>query len=80
MIFTEDQVASLNAYQESGVFHEFTCGGEKCRRALVATTEGWRCPDPECDYTQDWAHSWMMDWSWKKMDLFGEQNGKRISE
>jgi hypothetical protein len=69
--FTEDQVNSLNEYQPSGVFHPFTCGGDKCRNDLVATKEGWVCPDPECDYTQDWAWNWMADWSWKKMDWRG---------
>ncbi len=70
--FTEDQVKSLNEYQPSGVFHPFTCGGKNCRNDLVATEAGWKCPDPNCDYTQDWAWSWMADWQWKKMGLFNE--------
>ena len=61
--FTEDQVESLNEYQKSGVFHEFTCGTENCRDSLVATSEGWTCPS--CDYTQDWAHIWMGNWGWR---------------
>lgn len=63
--WTDDQVESLNQYQASGVCHPFTCGTEKCRADLVATKEGWVCPQ-NCGYTQQWAHAWMMDWSWKK--------------
>ena len=66
--FTDDQVASLNAFQEAGNFHPFTCGNPKCRREsggeLVATREGWHCPS--CDYRQDWAHGFMLDWSWRE--------------
>lgn len=64
-----DQVASLNAYQSSGVFHPYTCGN-RCVSdrgddgVLVATPEGWICP--ECGYTQAWALAWMTDWSWRK--------------
>ena len=68
--FTPDQVASLNGYQASGAFHEFTCGNELCPgtdgqdAALVATEGGWRCP--ACPYTQDWAHDSMADGSWRQ--------------
>lgn len=64
--WTEEQVASLNAYQASGRYHPFTCAnrsepGHQERHGdlgvLVATKDGWICPD--CDYTQDWAH-WSM--------------------
>ena len=55
--FTEEQVEALNAYQEEGRFHPFTCGNDSRHRNLVATPEGWRCPD--CDYTQNWAHGFM---------------------
>lgn len=74
--WSTDEVASLNEYQLSGAFHPFTCG--PCRdtldvreddgswndRLLVATTAGWVCPT--CDYTQDWAHTFMADGSWEK--------------
>jgi hypothetical protein len=66
--FTKDQVESLNQYQASGYLHPFTCGrpgrlnhGDYQGR-LVATKDGWHCEG--CDYTQDWAHSWMADWGW----------------
>lgn len=60
------EVMSLNGYQKSGVFHEFTCGGEHERSvALKATRDGWRCPEG-CGYEQEWAWPWMADWSWVK--------------
>lgn len=62
--WTADQVSSLNAFQESGIMHPFTCGGDPCRGVLVATPDGWTCP--ECRvYTQNWAHQFMADWSWR---------------
>ena len=73
MIFTEEQVKSLNEYQKNGFMHPFTCGGRRTDEKhldgeglLVATVDGWICP--YCDYTQDWAHGFMMDWSWKNQD------------
>lgn len=57
MIFTEDEVKSLNEFQKSGIMHPFTCG--KCSNDLIATTDGWKCEDEKCDYVQDWAHDWM---------------------
>ena len=65
MIFTEDQVESINAYQRCGVWHPFTCGNH-CGATLIATTEGFICPTEGCGYTQDWAHGFMADWSWKQ--------------
>lgn len=60
-VFTADEVTNLNAFQNAGVMHPFTCGTEECRHDLVATTRGWICP--YCDYTQDWAHDFMKDGS-----------------
>ena len=62
--FTKEQVESLNGYQEEGYFHPFTCGKDDCRQTLVATEDGWVCPD--CDYKQNWAHEFMADNTWKK--------------
>lgn len=61
--WTPQQVAALNAYQTAGIMHPYTCGGVKlgrgrCRRVLVAITDGWRCPRRGCRYQQDWAHDW----------------------
>ena len=56
--FTSEQVKALNAYQELGITHPYTCAlrsqhpGEG---VLIATAEGWKCPDLDCNYTQDWA-------------------------
>ena len=55
--FSEEQVRGLNAYQDAGRFHPFTCGNDSRHANLVATTDGWVCPD--CSYTQDWAHGFM---------------------
>jgi hypothetical protein len=64
-IFTQDQVDSINGYQVCGMWHPFTCGhNHDGERVLVATLTGMKCPT--CDYTQDWAHGFMADWSWKK--------------
>jgi hypothetical protein len=80
--FTASQVESLNAYQRSGVFHEFTCqrhhacgkpafGGGECVAPvavpLLATEAGWVCPHGD-GYTQLWAHGFMADWSWKQSE------------
>jgi hypothetical protein len=62
--FTDDQVASLNACQAARVFHPFTCGTDTCRGVLRAARGGWHCPN--CDYRQEWALSWMADWSWRR--------------
>ena len=61
--FTVEQVESLNGYQKAGPFHPFTCGTDSCRHDLIATEEGWVCP--ECDYTQCWAHDFMANNSWQ---------------
>lgn len=59
--FTRKQVDALNRYQTAGAFHPYTCGNDAYhtghRPSLVATTAGWACPDPECGYTQNWAHA-----------------------
>jgi hypothetical protein len=74
MVFTTDEVESLNVYQKSGMFHPFTCGGDRTDEnhldgegLLVATEEGWYCPF--CEFRQSWAHEFMKDWSWKKHAL-----------
>ena len=59
-IWTEKQTDNLNKYQNCACFHPYTCGGIKngrdCRVILVATQDGWVCPD-KCGYTQKWAHA-----------------------
>jgi len=58
--FTPDQVEALNRWQTSGPVHPFTCGNreEHGNDVLIATADGWRCPS--CDYTQPWAHDFML--------------------
>lgn len=57
--WTPAQVEALNTYQRSGYFHPYTCGKrdqwEHGEGELIATENGWVCPD--CSYTQDWAHA-----------------------
>lgn len=69
-IFTDEQVESINAFQQAGAMHPFTCGSDECRAqhvegVLVATRAGLHCP--HCSYTQDWVHGFMADGSWKGM-------------
>lgn len=56
--FTAEEVVALNAHQQDGRYHPYTCpnwhGEPAERRNLVATGAGWTCR--HCDYTQDWAH------------------------
>lgn len=74
--FSGGEVASLNAYQESGIFHPFTCGNIEHEEHvnLVAAEQGWYCPamvdegiEEYCGYTQTWAHDFMKDWSWRRL-------------
>lgn len=65
--FTDDQVASLNAFQDSGTMHPFTCNRPWCEGVLKAEADGLWCAAQYCSYVQFWAHGWMADWSWKKM-------------
>jgi hypothetical protein len=69
--WTPYQVDRLNAWQQDGRFHPFTCGGDRMDDAhteyqakhggdfgqMVAEADGWRCP--VCGYRQDWAHDFM---------------------
>lgn len=71
--WTEDQVRELNRYQQAGFMHPFTCGGDECREVLVATENGWKCPN--CDYTQNWAHPFMAS---KESNDQGENMYKNI--
>ncbi len=71
VIWTFDEVANLNAFQNSHQYHPLTCGGDRHDEAhkkyqsehggdfgqLIATPEGWKCP--VCDYRQDSAHYFM---------------------
>jgi hypothetical protein len=62
--WTPEQIQSLNDYQVCGIMHEYTCGSETCRQALVAKQDGWSCP--ACDYEQAWALEAHADGSWRE--------------
>lgn len=70
--WTDDQVRSLNAYQESGFMHPFICSEHvddnlhADYEVLVASRDGWHCPVPGCAWHQVWAWAWMADWSWEE--------------
>lgn len=60
------QAADLNRFQLAELMHPFTCPNDAREHdgvdvALMAVPEGWRCPVRGCDYTQDWAHTFMAD-------------------
>lgn len=59
LVFTSRQVKNLNAYQHEPTIHPFTCS-EHSEEPLFATVRGWICP--YCDYTQDWAHEFMLNY------------------
>ena len=63
--FTAAQVECLKKWQAMEM--PFTCRNEAHRRddqgakiPLVPTKEGFHCANPECDYTQDSAHEFML--------------------
>ncbi len=55
--WTDEQVKNMNAWQQCGWVHPFTCGGKidgkDCRADLIATKDGWICK--HCDYKQYWC-------------------------
>jgi hypothetical protein len=57
--WNQNQVDSLNMFQECGWMHEYT--GD--REALVATKEGW-VNKGGVHVVQDWAHDWSANWEW----------------
>jgi hypothetical protein len=52
--FTDAECAAFNAYQNTHMFHPYTCGNDSTHRLLVCTTDGMTCPD--CGYHQTWMH------------------------
>lgn len=51
-------IDALNAYQRAGRMHPFTCRYDS-HHILVATRDGWVCELD--DYTQRWAHAFMIN-------------------
>jgi hypothetical protein len=68
--WTDDQVASLNAYQNAGYVHPFTWGEGEEKVDLIATPSGW-IAKKDGPVIQDWAHDFMLDWSWCRPELGG---------
>ncbi len=62
--WTDDQVKSLNAYQNAGYLHPFTFGSGEKQVDLIATKEGW-VAQVDGPVVQTWAHEFMADWSWR---------------
>jgi hypothetical protein len=58
--WTPEQVDALNRYQQAGRFHPFTC--PEGHGSLTATADGWVCSlgIDRCDYTQNWAHEFIL--------------------
>lgn len=68
--WTEDQVASLNGFQQAGFVHPFTYDDPELGKVdLIATPDGWVAKEGG-EVVQDWAHDFMLDWSWKSMNPF----------
>ena len=61
--WTDEEVAKLNEFQETSWMHPFTCvfrgDDHEGEGVLVATNAGWVCP--QCEYTQNWAHDFMLE-------------------
>ena len=55
--WTDAQVEALNAWQQRGDVHEYTCpySHDDGSRVLIATRDGWVCPS--CGYRQRWAYA-----------------------
>lgn len=72
--WTDDEVASLNAYQKAGFIHPFT-GYQRqpdgSETILIATREGW-VEHEGGRIVQTWAHDFMANWAWKKWNPLGE--------
>lgn len=50
--FTQPQIEALNAYQDSGFTHAYTCACHS--ESLIAVERGWLCP-VSMDLVQTWA-------------------------
>lgn len=83
--FSSEQVTALNRWQHGGPGHPFTCARLHARGrspVLDATHSGWICPDPDCDFTQDWALTVMANpGAWPTLGAFGRtETGATIAD
>lgn len=60
--WTDDEVQSLNDYQQCGVFHEFNSINGV---TLIATRDGW-VEKEGGPVVQMWCHPWMADGQWRE--------------
>jgi hypothetical protein len=61
--WTEGQVQSLNAFQQTQKLHPFTGPN---REILIATKDGWVIYE-NGPVRQNWAWDIMTNWEWKKL-------------
>lgn len=69
--WTDDEVASLNEFQQCDRWHPFT-GTRKPNgdeTLLIATKDGW-IEEPGGPVVQTWAHGFMVNWDWRKASKF----------
>ena len=66
--WTDDQVDSLNAYQNAGYVHPFTYGEGEEKVDLIATRDGWIAKKGG-HVVQTWAHEFMANWSWRMPEM-----------
>lgn len=78
--WTTDQVASLEAFQESEHLTPYICRSPDCPSRgyvrcpddalpLAADRDGLHCIEAgSCGYAQDWAHASALDWSWQQQE------------
>lgn len=55
--FTSEQADGLNKFQTCKSCHTFACPNDS-QNLIAIVDAGWMCP--ECDYTQNWAHAFMV--------------------
>ena len=60
--FTDEQVASINAYQAYDICCPFCCADRDCLAVLQATPGGMVCP--RCGSRREWVYWFMADWTW----------------
>ncbi len=65
--WTDQEVTSLNDFQDSGVWHPFTGPDHegKGRIQLIATQNGW-VEKEGGEIVQNWAHIWMTNDAWRE--------------
>lgn len=59
--FTDAECVAFNTYQQSSMFHPYTCGNDSTHALLVCSPGGLDCPD--CDYHQEWMHEFTAEFN-----------------